>query len=83
MRSNQIIIELVRALTTVANRNTTQSTSKQEHSQDGLFIGDRKQEDRIAYLVSFVNSKENSRIFELCLWTTDGCLVICNISQMN
>jgi hypothetical protein len=41
--------------------NTTQSTSKQEHSQDGLFIGDRKQEDRIAYLVSFVNSKENSR----------------------
>ena len=23
------------------------------------------------------------RIFELCLWTTDGCLVICNISQMN
>ena len=61
MRSNQIIIELVRALTTVANRNTTQSTSKQEHSQDGLFIGDRKQEDRIAYLVSFVNSKENSR----------------------
>lgn len=61
MRSNQVIIELARALTTVANRNTTQSTSKQEHSQDGLFIGDRKQEDLIAYLVSFVNSKENTR----------------------
>lgn len=61
MRSNQIITELVSALTTVANRNTTQSISKQEHSQDGLFIGDRKQEGIIAYLLSFVNSKENSQ----------------------